>query len=173
MKTLVLGGVKSGKSRCAEAIAERSQLPVTVIATAEAQDHEMEQRIARHKADRPANWSVLEVPLRLSEALEDLNDHTNTEHCVIVDCLTLWLTQLCGQNASEAALTEKRLQLIDTVASFRGDLVLVSNEINMGVTPMGELSRLFCDQAGLLHQSLAKCCDNVFLVVAGIPQKLK
>lgn len=171
MKTLVLGGVKSGKSRYADSIAKQSNLPITVVATAQARDAEMEQRIARHKADRPADWSLLEVPLHLSEALQGLNAQTET--CVIVDCLTLWLTQWCGLNDSPSVLTEQRQQLVEAVESFQGDLILVSNETNMGVTPMGELSRLFCDQAGLMHQSLAHACDEVFLVVAGLPQKLK
>lgn len=173
MRTLVLGGVKSGKSSYAESLAVQSRLPVTLIATAQALDEEMAQRIAQHKADRPADWSVLEVPLLLSKALNALNAQNDTETCVIVDCLTLWLTQLYGLNAASSALAEQRTQLVEAVEAFRGDLILVSNEINMGVTPMGELSRVFCDQAGLLHQSLAHTCENVFLVVAGLPHKLK
>jgi len=188
MKTLILGGVKSGKTRYAESIAKRSQLPVTVIATAEALDPEMQQRIAQHKADRPADWSVLEVPLQLSEALQTINACSGTtksnttnadktqsgiDQYVIVDCLTLWLTQHCRISSSPVYLSEQRHKLVDAVQCYRGDLVLVSNETNLGVTPMGELSRVFCDQTGLLHQSLAQCCDHVFLVVAGLPQQLK
>jgi len=173
MKTLVLGGVKSGKSRHAESLAKQSCLPVTVIATAEALDEEMEQRIARHKSERPNDWTVLEVPLNLCEALQILSTKNNPENCVIVDCLTLWLTQLCGGDATESSLSKECEQLVDAVENFNGELILVSNEINMGVTPLGKLSRIFCDQTGLLHQSMAKVCDNVILVVAGLPQKLK
>lgn len=172
MKTLVLGGVKSGKSRHAETLAMQSPYPVTVIATAQALDEEMRQRIARHKADRPDNWSVLEVPMLLSDALADLSDESG-EHCVIVDCLTLWLTQLCMSDSSPEALESQRQKLVKAVQAFKGELILVSNETNMGVTPLGELSRLFCDQAGMLHQALADACDNVTLVIAGLPQKLK
>ncbi len=172
MKTLVLGGVKSGKSRYSEMLARQSGLPVTVIATAQALDEEMKARIARHKADRPAEWSVLEVPAKLSEALHTLNAQ-NEPKCVIVDCLTLWLTQLCCSDASADELEGQQAQLVNAVQAFNGTLILVSNETNMGVTPMGELSRVFCDQTGLLHQALATLCDDVFLVVAGLPQKLK
>ena len=173
MKTLVLGGVKSGKSRYAEGLAMQSQNPVTVIATAQALDEEMRQRIARHKANRPNDWSVLEVPLQLSEALQSLTEQTKTEQCVIVDCLTLWLTQLISTDASIATLQQERLNLVEAVDTFKGEIILVSNETNMGITPLGELSRQFCDEAGLLHQALAQVCDNVTLVIAGIPQQLK
>ncbi len=173
MKTLVLGGVKSGKSRYAEGLAMQSQSPVTVIATAQALDEEMRQRIARHKADRPDNWSVLEVPLQLSEALRSFNEQKKTQHCVIIDCLTLWLTQSISTDASPTTLHRARLNLVEAVHTFNGDLILVSNETNMGITPLGELSRRFCDEAGLMHQALAEVCDNVTMVIAGIPQQLK
>ena len=173
MKTLVLGGVKSGKSRYAEGLAMQSQNPVTVIATAQALDEEMRQRIARHKADRPSNWSVLEVPVQLSDALQSFTEQTKTEHCVIIDCLTLWLTQLISADASPTSLQQERLNLVKAVEAFRGNLILVSNETNMGITPLGELSRRYCDEVGLLHQALAEVCDNVTLVIAGIPQQLK
>jgi len=173
VKALVLGGVKSGKSRYAERLASQSTYPVTVIATALALDDEMRQRIVRHKADRPDHWALLEVPLLLSETLQSLSTQSNVKHCVIIDCLTLWLSQLCSADASPEALELQRQLMIKAVREFNGDLIMVSNETNMGVTPMGELSRLFCDQAGLLHQALAEVCDNVTLVVAGLPHELK
>jgi len=173
VKTLVLGGVKSGKSRYAEHLASQSPHPVTVIATALALDEEMRQRIAQHKADRPDHWSVLEVPLQLSEALQSLSGESDIERCVIIDCLTLWLSQLCNEDAAPQSLEQDCQMLVKAVHDYNGDLIMVSNEINMGVIPMGELSRVFCDQAGLLHQALAEVCDNVTLVVAGLPQRLK
>jgi len=131
----------------------------------------MEARIARHKADRPAHWTVLEVPVQLPEALQTLGTEPNS--CVIVDCLTLWLTQVCTADIAEKARAQQRLDLLHAVQSFSGNLILVSNETNMGVTPMGELSRIFCDEAGLMHQSLAQVCDSVVLVVAGCPLSVK
>ena len=173
MKTLVLGGVKSGKSRYAEQLASQSPHPVTVIATALALDEEMRQRIAQHKADRPDHWSVLEVPQQLSEALQSLSSESDIKHCVIIDCLTLWLSQLCSEDVAPPSLEQHCQMLVKAVQDYHGDLIMVSNETNMGVIPMGELSRVFCDQAGLLHQALAEVCDSVTLVVAGLPQQLK
>ncbi len=171
MKSLILGGVKSGKSRYAERLATQSKRPVTMIATAQALDAEMERRIARHKADRSAEWSVLEVPVQLSDTLRALSAEPNI--CVIVDCLTLWLTNVCTDDVCDAVMQKECANLIDAVESFSGDLILVSNEINMGVTPMGELSRVFCDGAGLMHQNLAQVCNSAVLVVAGLPLTLK
>ena len=168
-KTLILGGVRSGKSRLAERLAADSGLPVTVIATATARDDEMRARIAAHRARRPEDWHVVEEPLRLGPVLAG---HAAAGRCVLVDCLTLWLTNLLMTEDTHA-LERERAVLLGELPRLPGRIVLVSNETNMGVTPLGELSRRYCDAAGLLHQELAQICDRVALTVAGLPHILK
>jgi adenosylcobinamide kinase / adenosylcobinamide-phosphate guanylyltransferase len=169
MKTLILGGVRSGKSRLAERLADDSGLPVTVIATAAALDEEMHARIAAHRARRPDTWRVIEEPIRLASVLKE---SAGAGHCVLVDCLTLWLTNLLM--AEDAGLLEReRTALLDALPHLPGRIVLVGNETNMGVTPLGALSRRYCDAAGCLHQDLAQVCDRVILTVAGLPHVLK
>lgn len=168
-RTLILGGVRSGKSRLAERLASESGRQVAYIATAKAQDEEMRARIAAHQARRPKGWRLVEEPLSLASALQE---HATSAHCVLVDCLTLWLTNLLS--AEDAMLLEReRAALRATLPTLMGQVILVSNETNMGVTPMGELSRRYCDEAGHLHQELAQTCDRVILTVAGLPQVLK
>lgn len=170
MKTLILGGARSGKSSLAQTMASRTAHDVTIVATALPADDEMRSRIARHQADRPDHWRLIEEPLELGDCLRGLNDSKNV---VLVDCLTLWLTQLLTANDSASRFTARRTGLIDAVRTFSGRLLLVSNETGMGVMPMGELSRRFCDEAGWLHQQLAADCDEVILTVAGLPHWLK
>ncbi len=168
-KTLILGGVRSGKSRLAERLAIESQLPVTYIATATALDEEMHKRIALHRVRRPDNWVVIEEPLQLASVLYQ---QATKERCILVDCLTLWLTNLLtAQDASQ--FLYEREALLSTIPTLTGRIILVSNETNMGITPMGELSRRYCDEAGRLHQDLAQCCEQVILTVAGLPHILK
>ncbi|MCL4154600.1 UNVERIFIED_CONTAM: hypothetical protein GTU68_051162 [Idotea baltica] len=169
MKTLILGGVKSGKSRQAQALAVTSKKPVTLIATALASDSEMAQRIDQHKADRPNDWHLVEEPYSLGTAIENID---NTGQCIVVDCLTLWLTQLLVKgNAS--LLHHELASFKNAVSSASSELIIVSNENNMGIIPMGELSRRYCDEAGMLHQSIAAECDRAMLCVAGLPLMLK
>ncbi|WP_018173941.1 MULTISPECIES: bifunctional adenosylcobinamide kinase/adenosylcobinamide-phosphate guanylyltransferase [unclassified Thioalkalivibrio] len=169
MKTLVLGGVRSGKSRLAEQLADASGLHVTYVATARADDAEMARRIERHRADRPGDWGLVEADTGLAAALEEA---AKPDECLLVDCLTLWLTQLlCTEN--EALIEREREALIATVPRLPGTLVFVSNETGMGITPMDALSRRFADEAGWLHQRLAPTMDRVVLTVAGLPHVLK
>lgn len=169
MKSLVLGGVKSGKSRHAQTLAEQSALPVKFIATALAQDSQMSERIARHKLDRPDNWVVIEEPYALGAAIESA-DHPGC--CVLVDCLTLWLTQVLMKE--DAAVLEREKQaLLQAIANAQGELIVVSNENNMGIMPLGELTRVYCDEIGILHQQIAELSDRVLLSVAGLPMMLK
>lgn len=167
MKTLILGGVRSGKSRLSERLALDSGLPVTVVATAAALDEEMRLRIAAHRARRPPTWAVVEEPLALSSVLAK---HAAPGRCVLVDCLTLWLSNLLAEGDT---LRRERDALLDNFYAQPGEIVLVANETNLGITPLGELSRRFCDEAGSLHQALAASCDNVLFTTAGIPQVLK
>ena len=169
MKTLILGGVRSGKSRLAENIAIDSGVPVTYIATATAGDAAMGARIAAHRARRPAAWSVVEEPYALAAAL---HSHAAPDRCLLVDCLTLWLTNLLMAEAP-SSLERERTALLDTLPSLSGQLILVSNETNMGIMPLGELTRRYCDEAGVLHQEMAQICESVILTMAGLPHVLK
>lgn len=168
-KTLILGGVRSGKSRLAERLAIGTGLPVAYLATATALDDEMRERIAAHRARRPVDWESLEEPVRLAAALRE---HATAGRCVLVDCLTLWLTNLLMAD-DDALLESERQALLATLPMLEGTVILVSNETNMGVMPLGELSRRYCDEAGRLHQDLAQLCDRVILTIAGLPHVLK
>lgn len=168
-KTLILGGVRSGKSRLAENLASESGLAVTYLATATAQDKEMHARIAAHRALRPKHWHLIEEPIRLAETL---NKNAAVDHCLIVDCLTLWLTNLLTAQ-DEGLFEREHTALLGVLPTLAGRIILVSNESNMGITPLGELSRRYCDEAGLLHQELARHCDRVILSIAGLSQVLK
>ncbi len=169
MRELILGGMRSGKSRLAEQHAQASGLPVTYLATATVDDDEMRARIAHHQAQRPGHWQLAEEPLALAAALQR---HAAAEHCVLVDCLTLWLTNLlCTQD--EARLRQEVSALLEVLPELPGQIILVSNETGMGVVPLGELTRRYCDEAGRLHQAVAQCCEKVILTVAGLPLNLK
>ncbi|MBS4099272.1 MAG: bifunctional adenosylcobinamide kinase/adenosylcobinamide-phosphate guanylyltransferase [Sulfuricella sp.] len=169
MKELILGGVRSGKSRLAEQRAVASGLPVTLIATATADDEEMRRRILIHQQNRPASWRLVEEPRALAAALRE---YAHPEHCLVVDCLTLWLTNLLCAN-DEATLQAERDALLATLPDLPGQIILVSNETGMGIVPSGELTRRFCDEAGRLHQELAQRCERVIFTVAGLPHILK
>lgn len=169
MKTLILGGVRSGKSRLAETLATRSGLRVIYFATAAAGDDEMRARIAQHRAQRPAHWQTVEEPIALAACLRE---HAAADTCLLVDCLTLWLSNLlCAEDAAQ--LSREREALIDTLPTLPGRILLVSNETGLGVVPMGALSRRYLDEAGLLHQRLAERCEQVIFTLAGLPQVLK
>ena len=169
MKELILGGVRSGKSRYAEQRARDSSLPVVYVATATADDPEMSARIRAHRERRPAEWTLVEAPLALAATLRV---HTAPNRCVLVDCLTLWLTNLLCADDEEKFRSE-RDALLDVLPTLPGHIILVSNETNLGVMPLGELTRRFGDEAGCLHQALARVCDRVVLTVAGLPLVLK
>lgn len=167
-KYLVLGGVKSGKSRHAQTLAEKVSSQVTLIVTAQALDEEMADRIQRHRDERPDHWKVMEEPLNLADALMQCLE----SEVVMIDCLTLWLTNLL-MNEDESFLQQQIQAFQEAVEAFPRPLVLVSNETNMGIMPLGDLTRRYCDEAGLLHQHVAQACDQVELMVAGLPLSLK
>ena len=169
MRTLILGGARSGKSRLAEKLAHESGLDVTYIATAQAHDEEMAQRIAVHRARRPERWHSIEEPLALAATLQQ---HAAPGRCLLVDCLTLWLTNLLLHPDADV-FAQERAALLSALPELPGEIILVSNETGMGVVPLGELTRRYCDEAGWLHQELAQCCDRVLLTVAGLPMTLK
>lgn len=169
MLTLILGGARSGKSALAERLASESGRDVVYIATAQARDGEMAERIAHHRSRRPGHWMSVEEPLALASVLRD---HARADRLLLVDCLTLWLSNLLGIDEGIHFRAEHDA-LLDTVSALPGDIVFVSNEVGLGITPLGELTRRFVDEAGRLHQALAQRCDRVVFVAAGLPLTLK
>ena len=168
MLTLILGGARSGKSRLALQRAEASGKPVAFIATAQAHDAEMADRIARHQAERPAHWTTVEAPLDLAGAIQSAQ-----AGCIVVDCLTLWLTN-CLCQPDPAAFDSQRAALLAALAARSdAELILVSNETGLGIVPLGALTRRFVDEAGWLNQDLARLADDVIFVAAGLPLVLK
>lgn len=169
MKTLVLGGAKSGKSQyCVEELKGKYKRPCLVV-TAEIKDQEMALRIARHRENRPKDWKVIEEPVNLSLCLREMDEDTDV---VLVDCLTLWLSNILlrfGASGVRPLIDE----LVGEVKDFRKDLFLVSNEVGLGIVPDNELARLFRDLAGKLNQEMASVCDSVIFVLAGIPLRLR
>jgi len=161
---LVLGGARSGKSRYAEALIEAQPSPWLYLATGQAFDDEMRARIALHGERRRQGWRTLDVPLALPEAISDARGP------VLVDCLTLWLTNLI---LSEAELEPAFGALLDACGAAPGPLVLVGNEVGLGIVPENALARRFRDEAGRLHQRLAAIADRVVLTVAGLPMTVK
>lgn len=169
MHQLILGGARSGKSRLAEKLASDSALEVIYIATSQPLDGEMNARVAHHRERRPAEWGLIEEPLELARVLRE---NANAERCLLVDCLTLWLTNLLMLD-DPARLAQEREALLECLATLPGEVLLVSNETGMGVVPLGELTRRYVDEAGWLHQALAERCQRVVLTVAGLPLTLK
>jgi adenosylcobinamide kinase/adenosylcobinamide-phosphate guanylyltransferase len=168
--TLVLGGARSGKSAFAQGAAEAKAAEaggrLVMVATAQAFDSEMAERIDRHRSDRGGAWTTVEAPLDLSGALDGLG----AGDVVVVDCLTLWLSNLMLDGRDPAAAAA---ELAATVGRFEGTLWLVSNEVGFGIVPDNALARRFRDEAGRLHQALAQAADAVSLVVAGLSLRLK
>jgi adenosylcobinamide kinase / adenosylcobinamide-phosphate guanylyltransferase len=166
--TLVLGGARSGKSAYAEAAARAASgdRPPVMIATAQAFDDEMAERIQRHRADRGDAWRTVEAPLDLTAALACLT----ADDVAVVDCLTLWLTNVM---LGEHDLSAARAELLDSVHRTPARLWLVSNEVGFGIVPENALARHFRDEAGRLHQAIAAQADEVVLVVAGLPLRIK
>ena len=169
MLQLILGGARSGKSRLAEKLAAESGCAVTYIATSQPLDGEMNQRVRHHRERRPAHWALIEEPIELARVLRE---HARADACLLVDCLTLWLTNLLMLEDPQR-LNAEREALLQCLADLPGEIVFVSNETGMGVVPLGELTRRYVDEAGWLHQALAERCQRVVLTVAGLPLTLK
>ena len=181
MRELIIGGARSGKSTYAEKRAMESGLRVIYVATAQALDGEMAHRIAHHRARRPAAWGLVETPLELAAALQQ---HAAPDVCLLVDCLTLWLSNLlfAGAAARQAEageavncpVFEHQVQaLVGCLPQLPGRIIIVSNEVGWGIVPMAAVSRLFADEQGRLNQRVAAVCEKVTLVAAGLPLGLK
>ncbi len=168
MHELILGGARSRKSALAEQYAVDSGLEVVYIATAEARDGEMCERIAHHQARRPEHWHCIEEPLQLAAMLQQ---QAAVGRCLLVDCRTLWLSNLLA--AGDEQFQRERQALLDLLPRLPGRIIFVSNEVGLGIVPLGELTRRFCDESGRLHQAVAAICDRVSFVTAGLPMILK
>src|SRR3546814_622210 len=156
--TFVLGGARSGKSAFAEKLAAGTGLERHYVVTGQAHDDEMRQRIARHRADRGAGWITHEVPDELAACLLRIG---SPDHVVLVDCLTLWLTNLM---LSDADIGAKTADLGEQLGRHSGRLILVSNEVGLGIVPDNRMAREFRDHAGRLHQHVASLADEVSFV---------
>lgn len=173
MRELILGGARSGKSAYAERQAELSGLPVTYIATAQVWDEEMAARIRHHQERRPEHWCLTESPFHLSQALAE---RASSGHCVIVDCLTLWLAQwICPdcKPPQDRTWEQERTAFLELLPTLPGKIILVSNEVGMGIVPLGEINRRFQDEQGRLNQAVAAVCEQVRFIAAGLPLALK
>ena len=168
MLQLILGGARSGKSRLAEKLAADSGCAVTYIATSQPLDGEMNERVRHHRERRPPHWALIEEPIELARVLRE---NARVDTCLLVDCLTLWLTNLLMLENPQR-LTDERDALLQCLGELPGEILFVSNETGMGVVPLGELTRRFVDEAGWLHQALAERCQRVVLTVAGLPLTL-
>jgi adenosylcobinamide kinase/adenosylcobinamide-phosphate guanylyltransferase len=163
--TLVLGGARSGKSRFAESLAREEQGPRTYIATAEAFDDEMRQRIAAHRAQRAGDgWATVEAPLDPAAALRA------AEGLVLLDCVTVWLGNLMHHGR---AIREEVEGLRQSLAAAPGRVILVSNEVGLSIVPENAMARRFRDEQGIANQMLAEVASEVYLLVAGLPVKVK
>jgi adenosylcobinamide kinase/adenosylcobinamide-phosphate guanylyltransferase len=165
--TLVLGGARSGKSRFAEGLVTALPSPWTYVATGEARDAEMTERIALHVARRGPGWVTREVPLELADFIRGQSGAAGP---MLVDCLTLWLTNmmLAGRD-----LAVERMRLVEAFAAAAGPIVVVSNEVGLGIVPENALARAFRDEQGRLNAAVAACADTVVLTAAGLPLTLK
>ena len=164
---LVLGGARSGKSRYAQGRAEALPGELIYLATAQAFDEEMRERIALHRADRGPRWSTIEAPLELAEAITACS---RPETVVLVDCLTLWASNLMLAERDTAAATEG---LARSLSAARGPVILVANEVGLGIVPDNALARRFRDAAGRINQEMAGVVDSAIFIAAGLPIILK
>lgn len=165
--TLVLGGARSGKSRFAETLVEAQGKTPLYLATAEAGDAEMQRRIEHHRSRRGEGWLTIEAPLGIDEFI---GKHSAPDMPILVDCLTLWVSNLMQAERDIASATSA---LVRALENARGDVTLVSNETGLGIVPMNALARAFRDEAGRVNQQVAASADTVYFMIAGLPFALK
>jgi len=169
-RTLVLGGIRSGKTALAEKFAAESGGHVVYVATATVGDDEMAKRVQRHAASRPSHWDLEEAPLRLAPVLETAASETAPPF-LLVDCMSLWVSNLLF--AGEETFNRERQAFLEAVGNYPGSLAVVSNEVGLGTIGMDPLTRRFCDELGWLNQALAARSDQVVMSMAGLPLWLK
>ena len=170
-KTLILGGMRSGKSRYALTLAQNKQGLKIFLATAEALDEGMRDRIAKHQQERAAEFLTVEEPLYLARALRNLPPAPGV---ILIDCLTLWINNLLFYFPQDPqSIARERVDFFSALKDLRSDVILVSNEIGWGVLSENKLARNFVDELGRLNQEIAQVCDEVILMVSGLPQYIK
>jgi adenosylcobinamide kinase/adenosylcobinamide-phosphate guanylyltransferase len=166
----ITGGARSGKSRLAEELALGYGAPVCYLATGSAGDGEMAERIARHRARRGDGWITVEEPLDLAGAIAGREGRVNA---ILVDCVTLWLTNLLMEQGDPAKILDAVAALTRLMATLKTPLIIVSNEVGMGIVPEHPLARTFRDLAGEANEMLARAADEVYVMFSGLPLKLK
>ncbi len=166
----ITGGARSGKSRLAEKLAESFGGPLCYVATGEARDPEMAERIAAHKARRGELWHAVEEPHNLSEILTGTD---GSYKAVLVDCITLWLSNLLLHHGTAAPVLDEVRTLVESLPELATPLILVSNEVGMGIVPENALARTFRDLAGKANELFAAAADEVYVTFSGIPLRLK
>lgn len=167
-KVLVLGGTRSGKSDYAMALAEAASKDRCYLATAKALDPEMADRIERHQQDRGEGWVTIEEPIKIAEEIG-----RSKSPVILLDCLTLWLSNLMEAGLTDDEIAAEVQALSSAIESSCKDLIIVSNELGSGIVPTNPLARRFRDMAGLANQQIARSCNEAYLLVAGLAQKLK
>lgn len=181
MKTLLLGAARSGKSSLAQRWASERSQQVRMVVTGMPTDAEMTARICAHRQERPAHWRVREEPVHLGQALRE--EAAAGEGVLLIDCLTLWISNCLWPRPAapsvaewpvdEALWAQERAQLLTSLAACSAEVILVSNEVGAGIVPLAAAARRYQDEHGRLNQDIAALCDQVFLVVAGLPLSLK
>ena len=166
----ITGGARSGKSRLAESLAEGFGTPLCYIATGQALDTEMEERISAHRTRRGGNWHTVEEPLRLAETIRNVD---GSFQAILVDCITLWLTNLLLTHEDTDQVMAKVGALVEVMPKGKTPLILVSNEVGMGIVPENAQARLFRDLSGFIQQKVAREADEVYFMVSGLPVKIK
>jgi adenosylcobinamide kinase/adenosylcobinamide-phosphate guanylyltransferase len=164
---LVLGGARSGKTAFAESLTLRTGKFPAYLATAEILDAEMRERVQLHREQRAARFHTIEEPIELSEAIRAAAE---AHDAILVDCLTLWITNLIMADRNVADAVD---ELVETLAAVQASVILVSNEVGLGIVPDNAMARMFRDLAGAAHQRLAEICDEAYFIVAGLPITLK
>jgi|TARA_B110000438_G_scaffold25548_1_gene23969 adenosyl cobinamide kinase/adenosyl cobinamide phosphate guanylyltransferase len=162
--TFLTGGARSGKSRLAQEIASGSESPVSFLATAEALDEDMAKRIAQHQNERPVDWLTKEAPIEINNELLNIDKN----HVVIIDCLTLWVSNLLSAEFSSDEILRKSSEVITTIVNRNAATIVVSNEVGLGIVPGNELSRAYRDVLGSVNQFFASNSNQSFLIVAGL-----
>lgn len=163
MLTLLIGGVRSGKSSLAVRMGERQHAPVTFIATAEPFDDDLARRVQRHRDERPTHWTTVECPVHLAEAVAAVPAH----HFIVIDCLTVWLANLFVHVIDPPSIRRSMDDMNAALRARTGDTVVVTNEVGMGVHPESALGREYRDELGRLNQAVACVADTTLLMVAG------
>jgi adenosylcobinamide kinase/adenosylcobinamide-phosphate guanylyltransferase len=166
----ITGGARSGKSAFAEKLAHALKGTRAYIATAQAFDAEMAAKIEKHRNDRGATWDTYEEPLAVAELLGKLSTRYDV---ALIDCLTLWLSNVMAHTDGAGDVQSRAEELVDAVRDFKGSCIVVSNEVGLGIVPDNPLARKFRDSAGMLNQKMAQAADEVYFTVSGIPVKIK